>query len=289
VRVRRSTGAHGRQRRGRRRADAGRRQPVLPAARGARLARWGHARGRTVFGPGRKSREMRPRRSRCTACRVTHMLLPARLLLRRADEAAVIGAALAAAARGLGQRRIAAELEVPEDTVRGWLRRAAGRAGQVREAFTKVAAVMSADPVPLEPAGSRWPMRGVAVAAAAAAGAVAAAACGAADPAHYLGVGAVGPDAAAAVFPVGAERPARRSRAAAGVRPVPGRPPERAVDRGRPARPGHRRPEGLPVLESAVAFERPTGRLAGCRVPEVTRELMFRDRIGKSGFGLLLD
>jgi hypothetical protein len=41
-------------------------------------------------------------------------------------------------------------------------------------------------------------MRGVAVAAAAA-GAVAAAACGAADPAHYLGVGAVGPDAAAAV------------------------------------------------------------------------------------------
>jgi Homeodomain-like domain len=109
---------------------------------------------------------MRPRRSRCTACRVAHMLLPARLLLRRADEAAVIGAALAAAARGLRQRRIAAELEVPEDTVRGWLRRAAGRAGQVREAFTKVAAVMSADPVPLEPAGSPLADAGVAAAAA---------------------------------------------------------------------------------------------------------------------------
>ena len=71
---------------------------------------------------------MRPRRSRCTACRVTHVLLPARLLSPRADEAAVVGAALAAAARGLGRRPVAAELEVPEDTVRGWLRRAA-RAG----------------------------------------------------------------------------------------------------------------------------------------------------------------
>jgi hypothetical protein len=136
---------------------------------GGRLARWGHARGRTVFGPGRKGREMRPRRSRCAACRVTHVLLPARLLLRRADEAAVVGAALAAAARGLGRRRIAAELEVPEDTVRGWLRRAAGRAGQVREVFTKVAAVVSADPVPLEPAGSPLADALVAVAAAAAA------------------------------------------------------------------------------------------------------------------------
>ena len=38
--------------------------------------------------------------------------------------------------------------------MRGWLRRAAGRAGQVREVFTKVAAAVSADPVPLEPAGS---------------------------------------------------------------------------------------------------------------------------------------
>ena len=65
------------------------------------------------------------------------MPLPARLLLRRMDEAAVAGAALAAAARGLGHRRAAREVGVPEDTVRGWLRRAAGRAGQVREVFTR--------------------------------------------------------------------------------------------------------------------------------------------------------
>jgi hypothetical protein len=42
---------------------------------GGRLARWGHARKRTVFGPGREGWEVRPRRSRCTACRVTHVLL----------------------------------------------------------------------------------------------------------------------------------------------------------------------------------------------------------------------
>ena len=138
---------------------------------GGRLARWGHARERTVFGPGRQGRAVRPRRSRCAACLVTHVLLPARLLLRRMDEAPVIGAALAAAARGQGHRRVAAELEVPGDTVRGWLRRAAGRAGQVREVFTKLAAAVSADPVPLEPAGSPLADALVAVAAAAAAAA----------------------------------------------------------------------------------------------------------------------
>jgi hypothetical protein len=102
-------------------------------------------------------------------CGVTHVLLPARLLLRRPDEAPVIGAALTAAARGLGHRRIAGELGVPEDTVRGWLRRAAGRAGQVREVFTKVAAAVSTDPVPLDPAGAPLADALVAVAAAAAA------------------------------------------------------------------------------------------------------------------------
>ena len=114
-----------------------------------RLARWGHARRRVIFGPGRRGRVVRPRRSRCTGCGVTHVLLPAALLARRPDEAGVIGAALAAAARGRGCRWIARELGVPQDTVRGWLRRFAGRAGQVREIFTKVAAAVSADPVPL--------------------------------------------------------------------------------------------------------------------------------------------
>jgi Domain of unknown function (DUF6431) len=129
---------------------------------GGRLAGWGHARRRTVFGPGRKPFLVRPRRSRCRSCRATHVLLPARLLLRRADEAAVIGAGLAAAALGRGHRRAAAL---------GWLRRFAGRAEQVREAFTRVAAGLSADPVPPEPCGSP---AGDAVAAVAAAASAAA-------------------------------------------------------------------------------------------------------------------
>ena len=136
---------------------------------GGRLARWGHARLRLVFGPGRRGRAVRPRRSRCADCGATHVLLPARLLLRRADEGPVIGAALTAAARGRGHRPIAAQLGVPEDTVRGWLRRAAGRAVPLREVFTRVAAAVSADPVPLEPAGTALADALVAVAAAAAA------------------------------------------------------------------------------------------------------------------------
>jgi hypothetical protein len=99
------------------------------------------------------------------------VLLPAGLLARRPDEAQVIGAALAAAARGRGYRWIARVLGVPQDTVRGWLRRFAGRAGQVREIFTKVAAAVSADPVPLAPAGS--PVADAVVAVAAAAEAIA--------------------------------------------------------------------------------------------------------------------
>ena len=59
------------------------------------LAGWGHAREREVRGQHGGVR-VRPRRSRCTGCGVTHVLLPALMLVRRADTAAVIGAALAA-------------------------------------------------------------------------------------------------------------------------------------------------------------------------------------------------
>jgi hypothetical protein len=77
-----------------------------------------------------------PRRSRCTGCGVTHVLLPVVVLARRADVAAVIGSALAAKAAGVGHRRIAAGLGRPVETVRGWLRRFAGRLESVRAVFT---------------------------------------------------------------------------------------------------------------------------------------------------------
>jgi hypothetical protein len=56
------------------------------------------------------------------------VLLPVVALVRRADLAVVIGAALAAKAVGKGTRPIAAALDRPWETVRGWLRRFGARA-----------------------------------------------------------------------------------------------------------------------------------------------------------------
>jgi Domain of unknown function (DUF6431) len=120
---------------------------------GGQLAGWGRARSRQVRGPDGPV-QLCPRRSRCTGCRATHVLLPVTVLLRRADTAAVIVSALAAKARrGLGFRRIAADLGRPGETVRGWLRRFAERAEAVRSMFTVWLRAVDPDPVMPEPAG----------------------------------------------------------------------------------------------------------------------------------------
>jgi hypothetical protein len=67
---------------------------------------------------------------------VTHVLLAVSCLLRRADGVDVIGAALRAKATGSGHRPIAALLERPVSTVRGWLRAFARNAEAVRAMFT---------------------------------------------------------------------------------------------------------------------------------------------------------
>ena len=113
-----------------------------------------------------------PRRSRCRGCGATHVLLPAWCLLRRADAAAVIGAALEAAADGDGHRKIAVLVGRPASTVRGWLRRFAGRAEEVRVFFTVLLARTGPDPV--MPAGAAWPVAAAVSAVAGAAAAVAA-------------------------------------------------------------------------------------------------------------------
>jgi hypothetical protein len=83
------------------------------------------------------------------------VLLPVTALLRRADAAAVIVAALVAkAARRVGFRGIAAELARPAETVRGWLRRFVERAEVVRAVFTIWLRAVDADPVMPEAAGS---------------------------------------------------------------------------------------------------------------------------------------
>jgi hypothetical protein len=99
------------------------------------------------------------------------VLLPVRCLSRRADAGAVIGAALEAAAAGAGFRKIAQMLGRPPSTVRGWLRRFAGRAEAVRVFFTVLLARTSPDPV--MPAGAAGPVAAAVSAAAGAAAAVA--------------------------------------------------------------------------------------------------------------------
>src|SRR5215472_8982716 len=136
---------------------------------GGLLARWGWARERPLRGVGGRLIRLRPRRARCRGCRRTHVLLAVTALLRRADVAEVIGAALAAWARGAGCRTIAAQLGRPPETVRGWLRRFASRAEAVRVFFTVLLARTSPDPV--MPAGTAG---GAAAAVAAVAGAASA-------------------------------------------------------------------------------------------------------------------
>ena len=125
---------------------------VCPSCRGA-LARWGYGRPRVLRCRG-SDRVLRPRRARCRACLVTHVLLSELGLLRRRDEVAVIGAAIAAGVAGLGYRRIARGLGVPADTIRGWLRRFVQRAEVLRAHFTRCAAALDAELGPLLPAGS---------------------------------------------------------------------------------------------------------------------------------------
>ena len=109
------------------RAAAGGRGAGVPVVRrcAGRVGERAAAAGADAEGP---DAVLVPRRSRCRGCGATHVLLPAWCLLRRADAAAVIGAALAAAAAGDGHRKIAGRLGRAAPTVRGWLRRFA-RAG----------------------------------------------------------------------------------------------------------------------------------------------------------------
>ena len=141
-----------------------------PACAGV-LAGWGWARQRQVRGLGGGASRFMPRRARCQGCKRTHVLLPVTCLARRADEAAVIGAALEAKAAGAGHRVIAEMLGRPASTVRGWLRAFAARAELVRATFTALAAGLVTDPPLPGPAGSALAEAVAAVAAAAAAAA----------------------------------------------------------------------------------------------------------------------
>lgn len=153
---------------------------------GGVLARWGHARDRALRGV-RGLVRVRPRRARCRGCGSTHVLLPVFALLRRADLAEVIGAALAAKALGMGARPVAAASGRPLATVRGWLRRFGSRAEAVRVFFTGLLVETGVDPVP--PAQALSPFADAVAAVAGAASAVSS---------RWPGVGTVSPWRAAA-------------------------------------------------------------------------------------------
>jgi hypothetical protein len=122
-----------------------------PSCRGV-LGPWGHARERVLRCRG-GNRLLRPRRARCRGCAGTHVLLPQLGFSRRQDEAAVIGEAIEANVAGEGFRPIAARLGACPETVRGWLRRFAARAEEIRTLFTRCAVVLDPELGAIMPAG----------------------------------------------------------------------------------------------------------------------------------------
>ena len=123
--------------------------PECPGA----LRPWGWARPRGVHGI---AGVLCPRRARCSACLVTHVLLPVTVLLRRAYGVEVIGAALMARAGGSGHRVIGSRLGVPAATVRGWLRVMGGRLEAVRTWLLGVAHRAGVERVVPKALGSAW-------------------------------------------------------------------------------------------------------------------------------------
>ncbi len=117
------------------------------------LGPWVHARERVLRCRG-GDRWLRPRRARCRGCLGTHVLLPDLALARRQDEVAVIGEAIEAKVGGEGFRRIAGRLGACRETVRGWLRRFALRAEEIRALFTRCAVALDPELGALLPAGS---------------------------------------------------------------------------------------------------------------------------------------
>jgi hypothetical protein len=104
--------------------------PACPEA--GRLRPWGHARPRRVRLLDGQRVRLSPRRVRCGKCRVTHVCLPGWCAPRRSVDIATIGLGLAGKLLGHTHRSITAELGIPPDTVRGWLRRLTGRAEALR-------------------------------------------------------------------------------------------------------------------------------------------------------------
>jgi len=118
------------------------------------LGPWGWARLRWIRVSPQRHISLRPRRGRCRACGRTQVLASWITYPRRVDTVETVGAALTAAATGLGHRRVAERVGLPATTVRDWIRRARTNAEDVRVIAT--IRVHALDPLahPLAPTGT---------------------------------------------------------------------------------------------------------------------------------------
>jgi transposase-like protein len=110
-------------------------------------------------------------RVRCRGCGVTHALLPAFVLARRLDAAESAGLVIGQVAAGAcGVRRAAARVGVPHTTARGWVRRFAGRAGELAVSFSALAVELGGEAVRPLPGRCRFAVAAITAAFTAAAG-----------------------------------------------------------------------------------------------------------------------
>lgn len=96
------------------------------------LGPWGWARERLIKSPAGVV-EVTPRRGRCRSCRVTHVLLPATLFVRRAFAGVLMWACVLARAGGSKIAAIGSRFGLKASTVASWLRRITGRADWWRQ------------------------------------------------------------------------------------------------------------------------------------------------------------
>jgi hypothetical protein len=110
------------------------------------MIRWsGYRRHVRVLGA---CRQIFVRRARCSACSVTHALVPSFLVVKRLDVTETIGEVIEQVLDRLsGVRPAAGRLEVPYTTARSWLRRFAVRARELAVSFAALSVELGAEPV----------------------------------------------------------------------------------------------------------------------------------------------
>ena len=105
------------------------------------LGPWGSARERVIRSPAGVV-AVTPRRGRCRSCRVTHVLLPVWLFVRRAFAGVLIWACVLARVAGSKIAAIGARFGIRSSTVASWLRRVTGRAEWWRQVSMGVLALV---------------------------------------------------------------------------------------------------------------------------------------------------